>query len=78
MATTEERVINLENISVHLARLATNHEERMAKLEGWMAKSEERWAALSRDGQKLQRIWIRVAVKNGWDDLLDEEDRASI
>ena len=29
------------------------------------------------DGKELQRIWIRIARKNGWDDLLDDEDLAS-
>ena len=50
---------------------------RIHTLEERHARHDEEMAELRRDGHKLQRIWIRVARKNGWDDLLDEEDLAS-
>ena len=77
MTTTEERVTAIEN-------LILKHDDRIDRLvrlaEGMAAhyaEHNEELAELRRDGQKLQRIWIRIARKNGWDDLLDEDDLAS-
>ena len=50
------------------------HEARMKLLEERHAAHDAEIAELRRDGQQLQRIWIRVARKNGWTDLLDEEE----
>ena len=84
MTTTEDRVTALENIILkhderigRLARLEERIVDMLADHDARLIAHDEELAELRRDGQKLQQIWIRIARKNGWDDLLDEEDLAS-
>ena len=68
---------NKQMIALMDARLTAadaRHEARMERLEERQARHDEEMVELRRGGQQLQRIWIRLARKNGWDDLLDEEE----
>ena len=61
-------------MDARLTAADARHEARMERLEERQARHDEEMVELRRDGQQLQRIWIRLARKNGWDDLLDEEE----
>ena len=76
--TTDERLAHLDRQEGRMLVLLERSEGRLGNLESLseqlveiQGRQQHQLEELKRDGQKTQRLWVRLCKKHGW---LEDED----
>lgn len=73
----EDAVMRLVGIAQDHSTMLTNQQRILEEQTGILRALTENVDELRRDARHTQRLWIRLAQKNGWlddEDLWDERD----
>ncbi len=73
MANLEPRVELLEEAVLRLTAIAEDHTTMLTNQTTILTNQQELLEELRRDVRHTQRLWTRLAQKNGW---LDDDDLA--
>ena len=69
----EDAVVRLIGIAENQTKILTDHTQLLRAHQVLLGKLNDNLEEVHRDTQHTQRLWIRLAQKNGW---LDDEDLA--
>ena len=75
----EEAIMRLMNIAQDQSTMLMNHQKILEEQTAILRTLTENVDELRRDARHTQRIWTRLAQKNGWlddEDLWDDQDAA--
>ena len=69
----EDAVVRLIGIAENQTKILNDHTKLLRAHQVLLGKLNDNLEEVRRDSQHTQRLWVRLAQKNGW---LDDEDMA--